>query len=270
MVKLIITDMDGTLLNSKNEINDEFWEIEKKLAENGVIFAIASGRPYCNLVNRFDKLKDSMLFISENGACVMYQGKEIYSNTMAKEDIQYLLTFFKNIKGAIPVLCGKKAGYVPKELFYEGEYNFREEITKYYNILEIVDDLNNIDDEIFKIAICDFVGSEKNSYQYFKHLQDKFQVVISGNVWLDLGKIDTSKGKAVEMTQKNLGITYDETMIFGDYLNDYSMMTSGKYSYAMKNAHPKLKEISNFVTEKDNNENGVLETVKEYFKDILK
>ncbi|WP_300391100.1 hypothetical protein [Fusobacterium sp.] len=37
----------------------------------------------------------------------------------------------------------------------------------------------------------------------------------------------------------------------------------------MKNAHPKLKEISNFVTEKDNNNNGVLETVKEHFKDIL-
>ena len=72
------------------------------------------------------------------------------------------------------------------------------------------------------------------------------------------------------MAQKNLGISYDETMIFGDYLNDYSMMTSGKYSFAMKNAHPQLKEISNFITKKDNHENGVLETIKEYFSDILK
>ena len=49
MVKLIITDMDGTLLNSKNEINNEFWEIQEKLAKDGVIFSVASGRPYYNL-----------------------------------------------------------------------------------------------------------------------------------------------------------------------------------------------------------------------------
>ena len=54
MIKLIITDMDGTLLNNYDEIDPEFWEIEKKLSEKGVIFSIASGRPYYNLV-KFEK-----------------------------------------------------------------------------------------------------------------------------------------------------------------------------------------------------------------------
>lgn len=269
MIKLIVTDMDGTLLNSKDEINEEFWEIQKKLSENGVVFAIASGRPYYNLVHRFESIKDNLLFISENGACVMYRNDEIYANTMNREDVHSLLEICKEIKGAIPVVCGKKSAYVEKKKFLNKEYDFQGEINKYYNNLELLDNLDSIDDEIFKIAICDFEISEKNSYNYFKHLEEKFQVVISGSVWLDLGKLDTSKGTAVEMTQKSLGISYDETMIFGDYLNDYSMMTSGKYSYAMKNAHPQLKEISSFITEKDNDENGVLETVKMYFKDIL-
>lgn len=269
MVKLVITDMDGTLLNDKNEINEEFWTIQKKLAENGVIFAVASGRPYCNLVEKFKEIKDSMLFISENGACVMYKEKEIFSNTMKKEDVLFLLNICKNIDGALPVLCGKTSAFVEKSVFLNDKYDFESEITKYYNKIEVLDDLSEINDEIFKIAICDFIGAEKNSYTYFKDLEERFQVVVSGNVWLDLGKLDTSKGTAVEMAQKNLDIKYDETMIFGDFLNDYSMMKSGKYSYAMKNAHPKLKEISNFVTEKDNNNNGVLETVKEHFKDIL-
>ncbi len=269
MVKLIITDMDGTLLNSRGELNDEFWNIQKKLAKNNIVFAIASGRPHCNLVEMFSEVKDELLFISENGACVIYKDKEIYTNTMDMKDVFNFVKISDQIEGAIPVICGKKAGYVEKKKFLNEKYDFAKEICKYYNKLEIIDDLNSIDDEIFKVAICDFLGSEKNSYNYFKNFEEDFQVVISGNVWLDLGKLDTSKGKAVEMTQKNLGISYEETMIFGDYLNDYSMMTSGKYSYAMKNAHPKLKEIANFVTEKDNNENGVLETVKEYFKEIL-
>ena len=58
MIKLIITDMDGTLLNSKNEINDEFWEIQDKLSKQDVIFAVASGRPIDNLVERFKNIKD--------------------------------------------------------------------------------------------------------------------------------------------------------------------------------------------------------------------
>jgi HAD superfamily hydrolase (TIGR01484 family) len=95
MIKLIITDMDGTLLNSKNEINDEFWEIQDKLSKQDVIFAVASGRPYYNLVERFKNIKDNMLFISENGACVMYQEKEIYSNTMKREDIFFFLISVK-------------------------------------------------------------------------------------------------------------------------------------------------------------------------------
>jgi hydroxymethylpyrimidine pyrophosphatase-like HAD family hydrolase len=85
---------------------------------------------------------------------------------------------------------------------------------------------------------------------------------------MDLGKLDTSKGMAIRMTQQNLNISYDETMVFGDYLNDYSMMEEAKYSYAMKNAHPQLKEVANFITKEDNDNNGVLETIKEYFPNL--
>ena len=63
MIKLILTDMDGTLLNDHDEINEEFWTIERQLSNEGVIFAIASGRPYYNLVRKFDRIKDNLLFI---------------------------------------------------------------------------------------------------------------------------------------------------------------------------------------------------------------
>ena len=268
MIKLIITDMDGTLLNSKNEINDEFWSIQNSLSKKNIIFAIASGRPYYNLVERFKNIKNDLLFISENGACVMYQDREIYSNTMKREDVFFLLDICKNISGIVPILCGKKSAYVEKKSYFNDEYNFKDEIAKYYNKLKIVESFDEADDEFFKIAVCDFLISEKNSYKYFSKYEDRFQVVLSGKVWMDLGKLDTSKGMAIKMTQQNLGISYDETMVFGDYLNDYSMMLEGKYSYAMKNAHPQLKEVANFITEKDNDNNGVVETIKEHFPNL--
>ena len=268
MEKLIITDMDGTLLNSKNEINNEFWEIQEKLAKDGVIFSVASGRPYYNLVEKFKTLIDSMLFICENGAYVVFQGKEIYSNVIKREDIFFLLNICKNIEGIVPILCGKDSAYVERKSYFDEKYDFKPEINKYYNKLQIVENFDEVEDEFLKIAICDSLIAEKNSYNYFKNYEDRFQVVLSGKVWMDLGKIDTSKGLAIRMTQKNLGISYDETMAFGDYLNDYSMMKEAKYSYAMKNAHPQLKEVPNFITENDNDNNGVVETIKQYFPNL--
>ena len=57
MIKLIATDMDGTLLNSKNEIQDGFYEVFNKLEEKGIIFAAASGRQYYNLLKDLKVLK---------------------------------------------------------------------------------------------------------------------------------------------------------------------------------------------------------------------
>ena len=80
MIKLIATDMDGTLLNSKNEIQDGFYEVFNKLEEKGIIFAAASGRQYYNLLKRFEGIEDKMMFIAENGTFVVYKGKELVVN----------------------------------------------------------------------------------------------------------------------------------------------------------------------------------------------
>lgn len=258
MIKLIITDMDGTLLNDKNEINDEFWSMEKELSKRGIIFAIASGRQYYNLRKRFDSLKDEMLFIAENGTYVIYKNEELYLNTIPKEEAYVLIKKAREIQGCTTVLCGKNSAYIES-----AENEFIEEIEKYYERLEKVEDLTKVEDDFLKLAICDFKGSEKNSYTYFKELGDRYKVVVSGQIWLDIMMPDANKGKAVKMIQEKLGITYDETMVFGDYLNDLEMMKEGKYSFAMANAHPLLKEHSNYTAE-SNNDNGVIKAVKKY------
>ncbi len=258
MIKLIITDMDGTLLDDKNNINEEFWKIEKELNEKGIIFAAASGRQYYNLLHKFDSIKDNMVFIAENGTYVMHKNEEIFINTIPKEEAIHLINASKKIEETNVVLCGKKSAYIEG-----GDEKFMREVQKYYTRLEIVEDLTKVDDDILKLALCDFIGSEKNSYEHFKDFEDRYKVVISGKIWLDIMMPDANKGKAVEMIQKKLGISYNETMVFGDYLNDLEMMSTGKYSFAMENAHPLLKEHSNFTAE-SNNDNGVVKAIKKY------
>ena len=85
MIKLIATDMDGTLLNSKHEIDDSFYEVLPKLQEKGIKFTIASGRQYYSLLDTFEGISDNLLFIAENGTYVMYRGEEIMVNPLDKD-----------------------------------------------------------------------------------------------------------------------------------------------------------------------------------------
>ena len=86
----------------------------------------------------------------------------------------------------------------------------------------------------------------------------------SGVNWLDIYSSNANKGTAIDIIQKKFNISKKETMVFGDYLNDLEMMENAYYSYAMKNGHEKIKEVSNFETDFTNNENGVIETIKKY------
>lgn len=263
MIKLIASDMDGTLLNDKNEIHEEFYKVFQELKKQNIIFAAASGRQYYNLAKRFEKIKDDMMFIAENGTFVVYKGEELLLNALDKETAIELIKIGRDIKESYVVLCGKKSAYIESK-----DERLIKEVEKYYEEYKIVNDLTKVEDDILKVTICDFIGSEENSYTYYNDYKEKLQVSVSGQIWLDITDKGVNKGLAINKLQELLNIKHEETMVFGDYLNDYSMMEEAKYSYAMKNAHPQLKEVANFITKEDNDNNGVLETIKEYFPNL--
>ena len=86
--------------------------------------------------------------------------------------------------------------------------------------------------------------------------------MVSGKLWVDINNKGVNKGYALEKIQKDENISFEETMVFGDYLNDLEMMGKAYYSYAMENAHDDLKKVSRFIA-KSNNNNGVVEAIKE-------
>lgn len=260
MIKLIASDMDGTLLNEKNEINDEFFDIFNKLKERDIIFAAASGRQYYNLLKRFEKIKDNMMFIAENGTFVVYKDKEIIVNALDKNVAIELIKIGRTIENAYVIVCGKKSAYIENT-----DERLVKETKKYYERYEIIDDLTKVEDDILKVTICDFSGSELNSNNYYNEYKDKLQVTVSGEIWLDITAKGVNKGVAIEKVQEMLGITPKETMVFGDYLNDLEMMQKAYYSFAMENAHDDLKKVSRFIA-KSNNNNGVVEAIKEVLK----
>jgi Cof subfamily protein (haloacid dehalogenase superfamily) len=251
-IKLVAADMDGTLLNSQHELNPDFFGLFNQMKASGILFAAASGRQYHNIYNRFEGIQDEMVFIAENGSYVVYQGVELLVQAMEREVAMKQVLAARAIDNTFTILCGKKCAYIENE-----QPDFMKQLQMYYDKYQVVEDLLQVEnDQFLKIAICDFVGSEKNCYQHFKDKKEELQVKVSGSIWLDISHQMANKGRAINIVQEKFGISIQETMVFGDYLNDLEMMQQASYSYAMENAHPEIKKAARFLA-KTNDDNGV-------------
>src|SRR5690606_34367911 len=188
MIKLIITDMDGTLLNDAHELHPDSWKIEELLHEQGVRFAVASGRQYYNLFEKFERLSERMIFFAENGTHVVHKKEELYINTLDTEAAHNFVKIGRKTPGVQTVLCCKNTAYVETK-----DQDFITEIKKYYARLEYVDDLTSIENDILKVTICDNSGVEANSYYAFKEFEKDYKVAIAARIFLDITSITANK-----------------------------------------------------------------------------
>ena len=266
MIKLIMSDMDGTLLDENGQLPAGFDDIIRQLRERGVLFAPCSGRQYYSLLETFKDYQDAFLFMAENGTMVRFQGKEVFSCVMSRRLGEKALQATQDIPGVYEVFCGKQDAYVLRSKMKEA---FAAELRKYYTHTRIVDSFAQIDDEMIKAAFFDERGrASERIYPHLKPYRGPFQVAISSDYWVDMMRFDINKGIAIQQVQKKLHITPMECAAFGDYMNDAEMMSSVYYSFAMENAHPKIKELARFKTA-SNAEHGVLQGIQKLIDDGL-
>ncbi|MCL1948567.1 MAG: HAD family hydrolase [Turicibacter sp.] len=264
MIKLVAADMDGTLLNSKKELSDKLFPTIDRLHQKRVKFAVASGRQYYNLLEIYESLKDEMIFIAENGAIVFDEGRNIFYDQMETSDVLEMMDIISKIPNAFPILCGLESAYIDEN---NGGPQFEANADMYYARCQRVSDLKAVvnQDAICKIAIYTPHNSEQNIYPFLEKFYEHFKVVVSAGEWVDIMNKTVNKGHAIKMIQEKYGISYDETMAFGDYLNDYEMMESCHYSYAMANGHPDVLEVANFKAP-SNDEDGVVVVLEEFLQ----
>lgn len=258
MIKLVASDLDGTLLTTNNEVDDKFWDIFQKLKRKNILFAIVSGRQYYSILEKIEKIKDEIIIAAENGTYILYKGKEIYSNPFNEKELFEIQKMLKNIEAHNVFLCGKKAAYTKVQ-----DGKILEKASKFFKKINIVYSFEEICDEILKIAVYEKQGIEKEVYEKIKNNKDKFNITLTGYHWLDIMRLGSNKGKAIEKIEENFEIKSDEIIAFGDHMNDYEMIEKVKYGVAMENSHPALKKIANIIT-KSNDEHGVVEVIEKY------
>ncbi|MCH4551771.1 MULTISPECIES: Cof-type HAD-IIB family hydrolase [Aestuariibaculum] len=251
-VKLVVSDMDGTLLNPENQVSNRFFNQFNELKKQNIHFVAASGRQYQSILDKLNLIKDDISIIAENGGIMKYNSEEHILLQLTPEDIETSVSLLRQVDGANIVLCGRKAAYIETS-----NPDFISKFEAYYAEYRIVEDLTQVTDDVFlKIAVYHNESSEHYILPQAEALSSKLQVIVSGQNWLDISHIEANKAYALKILQQQLGITEEETMVFGDYNNDLQMLGLAYFSYAMQNAHNDVKKIARFQT-KSNSEEGV-------------
>lgn len=259
MIQLIATDMDGTLLDPEKQLPPQLPALLEELYRRDIIFTVASGRSHMALTSLFGDLAEETIFICDNGACVMQPHEAPTLHSLPLSVVHKVLDLCKELPHAVPVLCGFHHIYYPDN----ADEAMQQEISRFYLTFQKIpyEALYEADEPILKIAICDTTGPEHTTYPALHALLgDDYELIISGDCWMDIMCKGITKGNALKALQEQFGITSAATMAFGDYDNDISMLECAGFSYAMKNAPERIRKHAQHVAP-SNAENGVVRVI---------
>ena len=261
-VKLVVTDMDGTLLNARHEVSDRFFVLQRELSRHGIRFAAASGRQYQSIAVKLTPILDEVFVIAENGGLLRHRGQELLSTPLASGIRDEVLGVLEGIPGTHTVLCGKDRAY----LLPPGP-EFQAKLREYYADFEYLERLMGFPEEIMKIAVYHFESSETCIYPAVQPFEGRLKVKVSGAHWVDISDPLANKGHALGLLQQKLGISPASTLVFGDYNNDLEMLEQAKFSFAMANAHPNVLKAARHRT-LSNEEEGVEHVLQQLLEQL--
>lgn len=264
MVKLIMTDIDGTLIpDGTMDINPEYFEVIEKLVEKGIIFVVASGRHMSSVKKVFAPVLDKIWVASQNGNVLTYHGKSRIIKSIPQEWGREMWRQFSKLKGVEGVLDTATEMYCP----FEGTSMYKILADEYHFNVTGTGGWNQVPEEDFSMMTLYHPQSAENICKELVEdkWKGKLEFLTSGKYWVDIVMPEVGKGTALEEICSQLGIAPEETIAFGDNLNDISMIQSAGKGYAVNTAREETKKAADEVIP-GYAENGVLEVLKTFLQ----
>ncbi|UOF89451.1 Cof-type HAD-IIB family hydrolase [Fodinisporobacter ferrooxydans] len=235
--KIVFFDIDGTLVNHEKQIpEDTKWAVQQ-LQKQGVLTAIATGRAPFHLAAIAKQLNIDT-FVSFNGSFVVYKGKTIFENPLHSQKLQDLQTYATNLNHPL--------------VFLDHQQCFAN-ANKHSHIEQSFQDLR-VPSPLYKNP--DF---NTNIYQALLYCQKHEEVHYNGKFgdfafirWhkfsMDVLPSNGSKAIGIKKLLEHIGLSKEETIAFGDGLNDREMLSYVGLGIAMGNAKPEVQQYAKFVT----------------------
>lgn len=239
MIKLIASDIDGTLLqNGETEISPRFFREASRLMDRGIALCAASGRQYKSLRGLFAPVADRMYFLCENGAVVYGPGEEpqLLSKTVIDRALSLeLCRDILDIPGCELLISGANMSYLcPKTEDYLNHI-------RYFvgNNVTVLDSPLDMPEDFVKISAFYLPGAEAVDAILTPRWAGRLGSAIAGKCWLDFTLADKATG--IRALCQTLHIDAEDAMAFGDNYNDVPMLDAVGHPYLMRSAAAPLK-----------------------------
>ncbi|GAB4131670.1 MAG: Cof-type HAD-IIB family hydrolase [Ignavibacteriales bacterium] len=273
-IKLIVFDLDGTLLNNDNQIGEETIELVKKLRQLGVRFSIASGRLHSAIIEHAATLEIKTPLISLDGCLIKSYPEEkiLFESFVPKRYVTRALELADKMLLKI-ALCQ------PEAILYTEENSIIQSLLEKYGAkYQEVDNYEPyVKNTLEVVAASDYKDGIRNfmnkmtfpytfglGYSYYKSYS-------KGDIYyFEIRKHGSNKGTGIQRLSKHLRINPNHIAAIGDWHNDREMFDVVGVKVAVANAIPEIKYHADIICSRTNDEEGVAEFLKLVYNEKVK
>ena len=259
VIKLIISDLDGTFLNSQGDYDRRLYaEVRQLMQETGIHFAACTGKQCERVEELFGDNSRDIWILGDSATRIKRNGEFIYQSLIDNHLGQQIIATLHRANSRHVVIACTPSGAVIRQ---DTPTHLAERVRLSYANLRKVENLSDLTEDFVKITVYDETGSCPQTRPFLNPFEHQVYIVVAEAAWIDIANKGVHKGSTIRRLQEVLNIGRHETMAFGDGYNDIELLSEAEYSFAMRNAFDETKKVANFITG-SNDENAVLNTIK--------
>jgi len=261
-IKLIVIDIDGTLVDHQGMVGEKTLTLAKELKKKGILCTLSSARSFHYSSYIADELEIDIPFVTLDGALIKARNsKAVYKGSIKKTLITKAIALAEDNYGKI-TMCDENNLFVTPRNAVVKEY------TKLNAPVKEVADFTGMNEILEILIYCEDKASMKHIKQgfgFFDRLAVSLSVTKSPNhdyYLLTIKKKQSNKLESVKKLVRHLGLQRKNIAVVGDWHNDMPLFDFGAYNIAVQNAIPELKRKADYVTNSTNNEDAVGEVLE--------
>ena len=258
---LLVSDMDGTLLNSEKKVSDKNLRAIEYFVKEGGKFTVATGRMVQSVELFINQLKLELPTILHNGAKIYdYKNNKVISQYPIEEDRKESLRRIKKDKPNIGIeIFAEEIVYIYTSCQLTKRYE-KHSFNVVYNMPEEI-----WEKEWLKVLLIGDKEELDELEKEYKGVYDKGTVIRSGSNYLDIVSNKVSKGKALKELIKIYDIDPEKVIAVGDNMNDIGMLERARYGFYIKNGEKRALENAKHIA--PSNDDNPIEYVVKWIED---
>lgn len=254
MIKMVATDIDGTIVKWDTGFSENVKNCIKKMCANGIKVVLVTGRMHCATTHIANELGLETPIVSYQGGLIKdNDGKTLYKNNLSDNHAKKIINWAR--KNDIHINL-----YLDDKLYVEKDNDF---VKKYTDGKFVSYDVCSFDDleicNVNKILAIDYNDAQRVTgwVDELRKTYPELYIVKSTPYFCEIGNPNATKALGVGYLAKQWGIKKDEILAIGDQDNDIELLKAGGIAVAMGNATPELKTYATYITDTVENDGFV-------------